>query len=101
MKDKLSINIKIDNRSYPLIINREDEERYRNAAKMLNEVVFTFRRDFPDKDPQDILAMAAFQFVYNTLQMKEKADISPVINDLKNLRDDIADFLHEKAVKRS
>ncbi len=36
---KLSINIKIDGRIFPLEIDRDEEERYRKAAKMVNEIV--------------------------------------------------------------
>jgi len=97
MDNTLSINIKIDNRTYPLVISRNDEKRYRDAAKELNELIHTFRIDYPDKDSQDVVAMAAFQVVYSNLLMKEKADQSPLINGLKDLRDDIADFLEEKS----
>jgi len=101
MNDTLSINIKIDNRVYPLVISRKDEERYRNAAKKLNEIVQAFRNDYPDKDAQDVLAMTAFQVVYSSLVMKEKADGSPLIGELKDLRDDVNDFLQEKSATRS
>ncbi len=101
MNDTLSINIKIDNRIYPLVVSRKDEERYRNAAKRLNETVQAFRRDYPDKDAQDVLAMSAFQVVYSNLLMKEKTDSSPLVDELKDLRDDIVDFLEERSGDRS
>jgi hypothetical protein len=49
MSDTLSINIKIDNRIYPLVVSRKDEARYRNAAKKLNEVVATFKVNYPTR----------------------------------------------------
>lgn len=100
MNDTLSINIKIDNRIYPLVVGRKDEERYRNAAKRLNEIVQAFRKDYPDKDAQDVLAMSAFQIVYSSLVIQEKTDNSPLIDELKDLRDDIVDFLEEKPAHR-
>ena len=96
MKDKLSINIKIDNRGYPLVINRDEEEKYRQAAKLLDELVTQYRSNFTDKDSQDILAMAAFQFVLKYLDEKKRADVKPLITELKNLKDDISDFLEKK-----
>jgi cell division protein ZapA len=83
MNNTLSINIKIDNRIYPLVVNRNDEKRYRDAAKELNEIIHSFRNDYPDKDSQDV-------------HEKENADQSPLISDLKDLRDDITDFLQER-----
>jgi cell division protein ZapA len=100
MNDTLSINIKIDNRIYPLVVSRKDEERFRNAAKKLNEVVQSYRNDYPDKDSQDILAMTAFMLVHNNVTMQEKAGQSPLINDLKDIKDDITEFLEQKSVKR-
>jgi cell division protein ZapA len=96
MNNTLSINIKIDNRVYPLEVNRNDEKRYRDAAKELNEIIHSFRNDYPDKDSQDVIAMAAFQVVYQNLQEMENADQSPLISDLKDLQDDITDFLQER-----
>jgi cell division protein ZapA len=96
MENTFSINIKIDNRVYPLSINRENEKRYRDAAKVLNELIRSFRNDYPDHDSQDVIAMTAFQLVYTSLSEKEKANQSPLINDLKDIRDDIADFLEQK-----
>ena len=96
MINTLSINIKIDNRIYPLVVNRTDEKRYRDAAKELNEIIQSFRSDYPDKDSQDVIAMAAFQVVYQILREKENADQNPLIGDLKDIRDDIAEFLEER-----
>jgi cell division protein ZapA len=93
MSDTLSINIKIDNRIYPLVINRKDEARYRNAAKKLNEVVYSFKVNYPEKDMQDILAMSAFQFVYSNLVLKEAAEQATLISEIRDLNDDIDDFL--------
>jgi cell division protein ZapA len=96
MNNTLSINIKIDNRVYPLEVNRNDEKKYRDAAKELNEIIHSFRNDYPDKDSQDVISMAAFQLVFQNIQEKENADQSPLISDLKDLRDDITDFLQER-----
>jgi cell division protein ZapA len=101
MKDKLSINIRIDNRGYPLLVNREDEEKYRLAAKLLNDLILQYRGLFSDKDSQDILAMAAFQFALKYLDKKKDAESVELINEIKNLNDDLSDFLKQKASVRS
>jgi cell division protein ZapA len=98
MSDTLSINIKIDNRIYPLVVNRKDEARYRNAARKLNEVVSSFKVNYPDKDMQDIMAMSAFQFVYSTLVLKENAEQATLVGEIKDLNDDIDDFLSARLV---
>lgn len=97
MKDKsFRIHIKIDGRTYPLNINREDEERYRKAAKTVNEMIAKFRKVFQDNDNQDIMAMAAFQMALNFTEEQERHDYAQFIDDIKDINDDIADFLKEK-----
>ena len=95
-KEQLRINIRIEGRAYPLTINRKDEERHRIAAKTVNETVSKYRELFRDKDAQDILAMAAFQLALNHTELMQREDNSLFMDGLKDLNDDIADFLKEK-----
>jgi cell division protein ZapA (FtsZ GTPase activity inhibitor) len=95
-KEQLRINIRIEGRAYPLTIDRKDEERHRIAAKTVNETVSKYRNLFRDKDAQDILAMAAFQIALNHTELMQREDKSLFIDGLKDLNDDISDFLREK-----
>ena len=96
---KLSINIKIDGRIVPLDINRTDEERYRLAAKMVNETISKFRKTFGDQESQNILAMTAFQIALSNTELQNRNDNSLFIDELKDLNDDISDFLIERKRK--
>ena len=98
-KKKIRINIKIDGKNYPLIIDTEDEERHRLAAKRVNEIVRKYREQFGDQDSKDILAMAAFQIALNGAELQQRNDKTLFIEELKNLNDDISDFLMEKKKK--
>ena len=96
---QLKINIRIDGRTYPLTIDASDEEKYRKAAKSVNELVRKFREQFVDRDTNDILAMTAFQVALNNLEWQEREDKTLFIGGLKNLNDDISDFIKEKTRK--
>lgn len=98
-REQLRIHIRIEGRSYPLYIDRKDEERYRIAAKMVNETVSKYKELFRHNDSQDILAMAAFQTALELAGMKEREDRSLFMDALKDLKDDISDFLTEKVEK--
>lgn len=98
-KKTFRINIKIDGKSYPLTINDEDEERYRLAAKRVDEIVRKYREQFGDQDSKDILAMAAFQIALSNTEIQQRNDKTLFIEELKNLNDDISDFLKEKRKK--
>jgi cell division protein ZapA len=96
MTEKLSINIRIDGRNYPLKVERENEEKYRKAAKIINDIVLQYRQKYLTSDPQDVLAMTAFQFVLKTIDLEEKADQSPLFDELKKLDEDLGDYLSLK-----
>jgi cell division protein ZapA len=95
-KKRFRINIKIDGRIYPLEINRADEEKYRLAAKIVNDTIAQFRELFRDKDTQDILAMSAFQIALSKAEKQKNEEENLFIEEIKNLNDDISDFLKIK-----
>lgn len=96
---KFTINIRIDGKGYPLTINREDEERYRLAAKKVTETVRKFREQFGEQNAKDIFAMAAFQIALSSNELQASENKTLFIEELKNLNDDISDFLKEKNKK--
>lgn len=96
MEDKLSIRVNVADRYYPLKIDRKDEEKIRKAAKMINEKVLQYKQRYTDKDTQDFLAMAALQFVIKVLESETTEEASPVIEDLKELDDELNEFLRRE-----
>jgi cell division protein ZapA len=82
-----------------LTISIEDEERYRLAAKRVNEIVRQYREQFGDQGSADILRMTAFQIALSKTEIRQQNEKSLFIEELKNLNDDISDFLKEKRKK--
>jgi cell division protein ZapA len=80
MDNKLSINVKVAERSYPLRVDRNDEERIRKAAKLINDKVLQYKQRYNDKDVQDFLAMAALQYVIKALELENGQDLMPVLD---------------------
>ena len=93
MEDKLSIKVNVADRYYPLKIDRKDEEKIRNAAKMINEKVLQYRQKYSDKDIQDFLAMAALQFVTKVIEYDQKYDFSPLEENVKELNEELEEYL--------
>ncbi|UCH13402.1 MAG: cell division protein ZapA [Bacteroidales bacterium] len=93
MEDKLSIKVNVADRYYPLKIDRKDEEKIRNAAKMINEKVLQYRQKYADKDTQDFLAMAALQFVTKVIEYDQKYDFSPLEENVKELNEELEEYL--------
>jgi cell division protein ZapA len=93
MTEKLSINIRIDGRNYPLKVERENEEKFRKAAKIINDIVLQYRQKYVNSDSQDFIAMAAFQFVVKNIELEEKVNQSPLFDELKKLDEELDDYL--------
>lgn len=93
--EKLSIKVNIADRYYPLKVESKDEERIRRAAKLINEKILQYKKRYSDKDIQDFLAMAALQFVTKIIDIEDKTDNTPLIEDLKILNEELEEFLKE------
>lgn len=65
--NEIAINIVIAERHYKLTVDRNDEEKVRKAAAMINEKLKNYSKGYAFKDVQDHLAMTALQFATTTL----------------------------------
>ena len=97
MDDKLSIRVNVADRYYPLKVERENEERIRKAARMINEKVLQYKQRYSDKDVQDFLAMASLQYVIKLTEEEEKLNGTQVPDAIKELIDKIDSALEEKS----
>ncbi|WP_291862019.1 cell division protein ZapA [Marinilabilia sp.] len=96
MDDKLSIRVNVADRYYPLRIDRDDEEKIRKAARLINEKVLQYKQRYHDKDVQDFLAMASLQYVIKMLELENKHDYSPIVDAVNDLNDKIDAILSEE-----
>ncbi|TCI85406.1 cell division protein ZapA [Tenacibaculum sp. M341] len=91
--EKIKVNVIIAGRSYPLIVNNEQEEEgMRKAAKNINDLILNFEQNYAVADKQDVLAMCALQFAskleINTIKEADDAiKALSKINEIANLLD--------------
>jgi cell division protein ZapA (FtsZ GTPase activity inhibitor) len=96
MDDKLSIKVNLAERYYPLKIDRDDEEKIRRAARLINEKVLQYKQKYADKDTQDFLAMAALQFVIKVMESENQMDLTPFEEKVKEVSGMVEDFLKKE-----
>jgi cell division protein ZapA (FtsZ GTPase activity inhibitor) len=96
MDDKLSIRVNVADRYYPLKVERENEEKIRKAARMINEKVLQYKQRYADKDVQDFLAMASLQYVIKLNEGEEKLNNDHFSDEIKELITKIDTLLEEK-----
>ena len=73
-KDLLNIKLMVADRLYPLSIDPSEEERFRLAAKKINEMIQTFERHYDLRDKQDAIAMCAIVLARQASQEKLNED---------------------------
>lgn len=79
MGEELSIRVNIGDRFYPLKIDAAEEETVRRAAKLINEKSDFYRQNFPVKDKQDAIALAALEFVTDLLHAQANSEEEEVL----------------------
>lgn len=55
--DKITIQLNIANKMYPLAVDRSSEETYRKAAKLIQQKIARYAESFFAEDKQDYYAM--------------------------------------------
>ena len=97
MDDKMmKINLLIDNQRYPLNIPREDEIRYRDAAKIINNTLNKYRSMWPDLSVSNHWAMAALELAFNLMTMKDKNETKPYLEKLEELTKELDNYISKK-----
>jgi cell division protein ZapA (FtsZ GTPase activity inhibitor) len=96
MDEKLSIKVNLAERYYPLKIDRDDEEKIRRAARLINEKVLQYKQKYADKDTQDFLAMAALQFVIKVMETENQMDLTPFEEKVKEISEQMGEFLKKE-----
>ncbi len=62
MSELIPVNIIIGDRTYPVRIESQDEEKLRKTVKMINDKILEFKTSFAGRDIQDFIAMVLIWF---------------------------------------
>ena len=95
-EDMLSIKVQIAERFYPLKIKRQDEEKIRQAARLINDKILQYKQRYTDKDTQDFMAMAALQFVINLIDCEQQQNVVYLEEELGSLSSELDELLKEE-----
>ena len=96
MNDKIKINLQIADSNYPLTINRQEEEMVREAAKQVNIRLNAYREYYKNLEPEKIIAMVAYQFSLEKLQLKQRNDTSPFTEKVQELNELLENYFKEE-----
>lgn len=93
MSELNSVKVSIGNRTYPLRVSKEEEEKVQQAAQDINKRLKEFEDSYAVKDKQDLLAMCALQFATEAMghhkqDKKGQGDAAQQVENLKLLIDE-------------
>ncbi|RMG84270.1 MAG: cell division protein ZapA [Bacteroidetes bacterium] len=88
------ITVTIAGRAYPLKISTRDEATIRKIVKEINEKINRFQLNYPKKDKQDCLAMAALTYAVDLQVARQKPttpdeELSRKLSQLDKLLDSL------------
>ncbi len=95
MNDKIKINLQLAGSTFPLTILREDEEMVREAAKQVDIRLNAYREHYRNVAPEKIIAMVAYQFALENLQMKDRNDTGPYAEKINELTEMLETYFKE------
>ncbi len=92
--DKLHIRLHIYDTDMAVVINRNDEYYYREAAKDINQAINAYSEVFKGKkSDKEILYMALIEIAFNYEIHKSKNDTKPVFDVLSKITKEIEEVL--------
>ncbi len=65
---ELSISLPVAERTYRLMIEKDHEELFRKAAKLIDKRIKDYSGSYAYKDKQDLVAMVALEYATSYLQ---------------------------------
>lgn len=80
---EFSISITVADRPYKLVVEKVQEEVFRNAAKLIDKRIKEYSSSYAFKDKQDLLAMVALEYTVSYLQNEKETKASELLVDEK------------------
>lgn len=95
MNDKIKINLQMAGSCFPITIDRKDEELVRLAAKQVENRLNAYRSHYVNVPTENIIAMVAYQFSLENIQLRQRNDTEPYTAKLKELTEELENYFKE------
>jgi len=94
-KDEFRIQLRVADKPYPIFCKRSEEELYRKAARAINDKISRYSSRFSagKLEWKDFLVMTAIHFSVENLLLKQKEDISPLLERVEMLDTELEQYL--------
>jgi len=98
--NEFAISLNIADRPYRLVVEKDHEELFRKATRLIDQRVKEYSMNYAYKDKQDLLAMVALEYATSFLQDEEllKQKEEQWKSKLKEVDQVLAEYLTEQNV---
>lgn len=91
--NKLSINVRVGDRTYPMTIERDEEQKIRSTAKEITEMYQRYASKIVD--PFDRMSLVAFQMAMKNGDTKASADANKALKLIEEMNSTLDKVLSE------
>ncbi len=92
MDDRININLQIEGHTIPLTVLREEEQKYRDAAKQVTNMVNAYRAKYQATNLkvqtvslEKLMVMIAFQCALHSIEVEREYETEELFNRLDTL----------------
>ena len=93
-ENKLRIHTVIGGFRFPMNIDRNEEEIYRNAEKQVNRYIEDYQKQYLNLSAEEIRSLVAFQLAVVIYKMESNISIDPVIEKIRSLDNELDELLN-------
>ena len=95
-ENKLRIHTVIGGFRFPMNIDRNEEEIYRNAEKQVNRYIDDYQKQYLNLSAEEIRSLVAFQLAVVIYKMETNQSIDPVIEKIRSLDNELEQLLNTR-----
>lgn len=93
--DKQRITLNIDNHAYVMYVNKEEEEIFRKAEKIINNKIMQYKRALKSGTDIAFISYATIDLVKTFLANETKADDTDFVSELRDMSSEIEEYIHK------
>lgn len=92
-QEKLNITLKIGEKSFPLKVKREEEEKIRQASKLAQEQYFKYKTAFSSMSSADVLAMVILDLAKKNIDLQSQKGNPEIFLELSDIVNTLGDYI--------
>ena len=99
MDDKFKITITIANMTFPVVINRSEEELYRKAAKEVNIMFAKYKERYKSQETMGdahFLSFVAFRFAMKFLKLNDTRNLEKIDGRIEEMTREVEEYLNNR-----